>query len=72
MALEEKERCCLDIDQETLRPRAVALDVAYRICGIAAPWHYGPVALRPVPESKRHAPARSKLIGLADKTSSKD
>ena len=22
-------------------------DVAYRICGIAAPWHYGPVALRP-------------------------
>ena len=24
-------------------------DVAYRICGIAAPWHYGPVALRPVP-----------------------
>ena len=25
MALEEKERCCLDKDQETLRPRAVAL-----------------------------------------------
>ena len=26
-------------------------DVAYRICGIAAPWHYGPVALRPVPKT---------------------
>ena len=26
-------------------------DVAYRICGIAASWHYGPMALRPVPET---------------------
>ena len=45
MALEEKERC-LDIDQETLRPRAVALmkhigSVALWPRGIMAPWHCG-------------------------------
>ena len=40
--------CCLDIDQET-QTQSRSSDVAYRICGIAAPWHYGPVALRPVP-----------------------
>ena len=43
-------------------------DVAYRICGIAAPWHYGPVALRPVPadvHSDRNAGANGPLGRVA-------
>ena len=34
-------------------------DVAYRICGTAAPWHYGPVVLWPVPEESPLNPLTS-------------
>ena len=38
-------------------------DVAYRICGTAAPWHYGPVALRPVPVHAGCGGMESRCVG---------